>query len=109
MAKLVRRRELRSLAFALFYNGRGTVVIALGLALFFMSMSGIMVLHTALSTELFPTGFRSTAAGVREAVNTWAPVLTPISPLILLIVPETPRRELEEISPDPAGAARPAK
>jgi putative MFS transporter len=125
---------LLSLAFALFYNGTGTVVIALGLALFFMSMGGIMVLHAALSTELFPTGFRSTAAGVREAVATlgsstglwilsllyavtgshatsitWVLVLTPISPLILLIVPETARRELEEISPDPAGAASPAK
>jgi MFS family permease len=125
---------LLSLAFTLFYNGRGTVVIALGLALFFMSMGGVMVLHAALSTELFPTGFRSTAAGVREAVATlgsstglwilsllyavtgshatsitWVLVLTPISPLILLIVPETARRELEEISPDPAGAASPVK
>lgn len=116
---------LLSLAFAVFYNGTGTVAVALGLALFFMSMGGLMVLHTALATELFPTGLRSTAAGVREAVATvgssaglwilsllyavtsshaasitWLLILTPISPLILLLIPETARRELEEISPD---------
>jgi MFS family permease len=100
---------LLSLAFALFYNRRGTVLIALGLALFFMSMGAVMVLHTVFSAEFFPAGLRSTAAGVREAVIKWVPVLTPISPLILLIVPETARRELEEISPDPAGAASPVK
>ena len=84
-----------------------------------------MVLHTALATELFPTSFRSTAAGVREGVGTvgaslgllilsflygvtgshsvsitWVLILTPISPLILLFSPETAGRELEEIAPD---------
>jgi putative MFS transporter len=117
-----------SLAFALFYNGEGIVVIALGLALFFMSMGGVMVLHTALSTELFPTALRSTAAGLREAVATvgssaglaivsvlyavtsshaasitWLLILTPISPLVLLFIPETAQRELEEISAEPPG------
>jgi MFS-type transporter involved in bile tolerance (Atg22 family) len=82
-------------------------------------------LHGALATELFPTAFRSTAAGMREAVGTvgaslglwilsllysatgshpasisWVLLLTPISPLIILFIPETARRELEEISPD---------
>jgi putative MFS transporter len=116
---------LLSLAVALFYNGTGTPAVALGLALLFLSIGGIMVLHTALATELFPTAFRSTAAGVREAAATvgaslglwvlsllygatgshtvsitWILLLTPISPIILLFVPETARRELEEITPD---------
>jgi MFS family permease len=116
---------LLSVALALFYNGTGTAALALGLALLFLSLGGIMVLHTALATELFPTAFRSTAAGVREAVGTlgasmglwtlsllyaatgshsvsitWVLLLTPISPIILLFIPETARRELEEIAPD---------
>jgi MFS family permease len=114
-----------SVAVALFYNGAGTVTLTIGLALLFLSIGSIMVLHTALATELFPTAFRSTAAGVRETVATlgaasglwilsllygatgshaesitWALVVTPISPIILLFVPETARRELEEIAPD---------
>jgi putative MFS transporter len=120
---------LLSVAVALFYNGTGMVALAAGLALLFLSIGGLMVLHTALATELFPTALRSTAAGVREAVGTvgaslglwilsllfgatgshalsitWILLLTPISPLILLFIPETARRELEEIAPDPANA-----
>jgi putative MFS transporter len=116
---------LLSFALALFYNGDGIVAVALGLAFLFMALGGIMVLHTALATELFPTAYRSTAAGIREAVGTlgassglwissvlygvtgshpasitWVLVLTPISPLILLFMPETARKELEEIAPD---------
>jgi MFS-type transporter involved in bile tolerance (Atg22 family) len=115
---------LLSLAVFLFYNGSGTIVVAVGLALLFMSLGGLLVLHTALATELFPTAFRSTAAGVREAVGTvgaslglwsvsllyavtgshaesitWVLILTPISPLVVLLIPETARRELEEIAP----------
>jgi len=118
---------LLSAGVALFYRGSGFGLVALGLALVFLCVGGLMVLHTALATELFPTAFRSTAAGVREAVATvgaslglwlltwlyattgshpvsitWVLVLTPISPLILLFVPETARRELEEIAPEPA-------
>jgi putative MFS transporter len=120
---------LLSVAVALFYNGTGMVALAAGLALLFLSIGGLMVLHTALATELFPTALRSTAAGLREAVGTvgaslglwilsllfgatgshalsitWILLLTPISPLILLFIPETARRELEEIAPDPANA-----
>ena len=118
---------LLSAGVALFYNAAGPAVLTLGLALLFLSIGGIMVLHTALATELFPTGFRSTAAGVREAVATvgassglwilsllygatgshvesitWLLFLTPIAPIMLLFVPETARRELEEIAPDHA-------
>jgi putative MFS transporter len=116
---------LLSIAVGLFYNTAGIVPVATGLALLFMSIGGLMVLHTALATELFPTAFRSTAAGVREAVGTvgaslglwvltllfaltgshatsitWALLLTPISPLILLFIPETAGRELEDIAED---------
>lgn len=121
---------LLSLAIGLFYNNSGIIPLALGLALLFMSLGGLMVLHTALATELFPTGFRSTAAGVREAVGTigasiglwglallygvtgshavsitWLLLLTPISPLILLFIPETAGKELEDIAPDVAQEA----
>jgi putative MFS transporter len=120
---------LLSVALALFYNGTEMLARVSGLALIFMSLGGIMVLHTALATELFPTGFRSTASGVREAVGTvgaslglvilsllysatgshavsitWLLALTPIAPFILFFVPETARRELEEIAPDPVQA-----
>jgi putative MFS transporter len=119
-----------SVAIALFYDGTGPVALTIGLALLFSAIGGIMVLHTALATELFPTRFRSTAAGLREAVATlgassglwilsllygatgshgasmtWMLLATPISPIVLLFLPETARRELEEIAPDRAGAS----
>jgi predicted MFS family arabinose efflux permease len=116
---------LLSLAVGLFYNASGLLAVALGLALLMLSIGGIQVLHIALASELFPTAFRSTASGVREAVATlgsslglwivsslyaqtsshpesitWVLALTPIAPIILLFVPETAGRELEEIAPD---------
>jgi predicted MFS family arabinose efflux permease len=114
-----------SAAVALFYLGSGVFVVGLGLALVMMSLGALQVLQAALSTELFPTGLRSTAAGVREAVATlgasvglvglsvlfattgshaesivWLLVLTPVAPIILFFVPETAGRELEEIGMD---------
>jgi len=122
---------LLSVGIAVFYKGSGAVAVAVGLALIFLTIGGIMVLHAALATELFPTAFRSTAAGLREAVTTvgaslglwtlsllygatgsypesimWVLLLTPISPLIVLLIPETARRELEEIAPDRLQARR---
>ncbi len=118
---------LLSLSTALFYNAEGLVMVGLGLALLMLSIGGIQVLHIALSSELFPTALRSTASGAREAVSTlgaslglwltgalygitashaasitWILVLTPIAPIVLLFVPETARRELEEISDEAA-------
>ena len=120
---------LLSAAVAIFYNATSLPLLALGLALLFMSIGSLVVLHGALAAELFPTGFRSTAAGMREAFGTvgaslglwivsllyaftgshpasitWVLILTPIAPLVvLLFVPETARRELEEIAPDDPG------
>lgn len=110
---------LLSAAVALFYGAAGLPALAAGLALLFVSIGGIMVLHTALVNELFPTALRSTASGLREAVATlgaslglwllshgasvdWLLLATPISPLVLLFLPETARRELEEIERDEA-------
>ncbi len=77
-----------------------------------------MVLHGALATEPLPTAFRPTAAGTvsaclglwipsllysatgsHPASITWLLLLTPISPLSILFIPETARRELDEIAP----------
>jgi len=119
---------LLSLGIGVFYNADGLVPIALGFTVLMASLGSLGVLHSALSTELFPTGMRSTAAGVRETVATlgsslglfgvsllygatashavsitWLLLLTPLSPLILLFVPETANRELEEIVATEAG------
>ncbi|MBW2272138.1 MAG: MFS transporter [Deltaproteobacteria bacterium] len=117
-------------AVALFYNASAAPAMGLGLALLFLSIGGLIVLHGAIATELFPTAFRSTASGMREALGTvgaslglwivsllyvatgshavsitWVLLLAPISPLVILfLVPETARRELEEIAPDEVGA-----
>jgi hypothetical protein len=93
------------------------------------------VLFGALGSELFPTSYRSTASGVRAAVGTvagsaglwleswlypmagshaaaitWMLGLVWIAPLVvLLLLPETAGRELEEISPAaPTAAGAPA-
>ena len=120
---------LLSVAVGLFYNGTNAVALTVGLALLFLCIGGIMVLHTALVTELFPTGLRSTASGLREGVATvgaslglwllgalhrttgshavsmdWLLLVTPISPIVLCFVPETARRDLDEIAPDPIEA-----
>lgn len=123
---------LLSGAVALFYNAATLPAISAGLAMLFVSIGGLQVLHIALSTELFPTDVRSTASGVREAAGTigsslglaltsalygftgshadsvtWMLVLTPIAPLVLLFVPETAGRELEEITPSEPPATDP--
>jgi hypothetical protein len=95
------------------------------------------VLFGALGSELFPTSYRSTASSVHAAVGTvagsaglwleswlypmagshaaaitWMLALVWIAPVVvLLLLPETAGRELEEISPAAssgasAGAAR---
>ncbi|MFN8643720.1 MAG: MFS transporter [Candidatus Binatia bacterium] len=90
------------------------------------SVTMVLVLFAALGSELFPTSYRSTASGVRAVIATigaagglWLQgllyarcgshaaaitsmlVLAPVAPLvILLFLPETANRELEEVSPE---------
>lgn len=108
---------LLSVAAATFYGGDTLPAVAAGLGLLFLSIGGIMVLHTALVNELFATSLRSTASGLREAIATvgasaglwllghgasvgWLLLATPISPIVLLLLPETAGRELEETADD---------
>ena len=112
-------------AIALFYNTGGPLVpVAWGLMM--LSLAIVVVLFSALGSELFPTSYRSTASGVRSAMATlgaaaglWAEgklyvltgshaaaitcmlIVAPIAPFIIaLCLPETASRELEEISPE---------
>ena len=61
-----------SIAVAVFYNGTGAVAVALGLALIFLSIGGIMVLHAALATELFPTAFARPPPACEKLSLPWA-------------------------------------
>ena len=113
---------MMSFAVGIFYNAPGYILLGVGLGLIFLSVGSLMVLQTALATELFPTGLRSSASGVREAVATigaaiglyalgalydttqshsesitWLLFLTPIAPIALLFIPETAGRNLEDI------------
>jgi hypothetical protein len=86
---------------------------------------GCDVLFGALGSELFPTCYRSTASGVRLLASsvggalglwvesllfplagshataiTWMMAAAVVAPLIILLfIPETAARELEEVSP----------
>jgi putative MFS transporter len=115
-------------AVATFYNAGG-VWVPLAWSLMVFSMMLVNVLFSALGAELFPTSYRSTASGVRAVVATLGAALgllvegmlfsrfgshaaaitamlmvTPLAPvLVALFLPETARRELEEISPEREG------
>jgi MFS transporter, putative metabolite:H+ symporter len=106
-----------------FYRGSSWIVVAAWVPLVFCFMGGRVVLK-ALSAELFPTSFRSAAAGVYAVMEAMGAVaglffiyafrtsdvgyLARVIPLIallslgsaaiLLSFPETRRRELEDIS-----------
>ena len=112
-------------AVALFYNTDGRWLPLLW-GLMLVSMMFVLVLFAALGSELFPTSYRSTASGARAVVATlgaafglwlegrlyemtgrhgtaitWMLVATPLAPLIVArFVPETAKRELEQISPE---------
>ena len=111
---------------ACFYHTTGGWIVA---AWVLMTACGVSidVLFGALGSELFPTSYRSTASGVRAAVGTaagsaglwieglfyplagshagaitWLLGFAWIAPLVVaLLLPETARRELEEIAPAP--------
>ncbi len=108
-----------------FYNGSGLVIPVVWILVIFAQF-GIDVLFSALGSELFPTAYRSTASGVRSIVwtvsiaaglavegslyaalgghaqaitaMTWCALASPF--ILLAFVPETAKRELEEIAPD---------
>jgi putative MFS transporter len=115
---------LNGLGVALFYNASGALVIAAWIGMMFTFM-GCDVLFGALGSELFPTSYRSTASAVRMmaltvggvsglwvegvlyplagthgAAITWMVAAAVVAPLVLLLfIPETAARELEEIAP----------
>jgi putative MFS transporter len=117
-----------SLAIAGFYALPGALAPALWIALIF-SMMGTHVTLAAYGAELFSTGVRSTASGVREFCKTigavaglalvsvlygvagsnWTAIallcaLAALTPLVVLLsFPETSGRELEEIAPEASG------
>jgi MFS family permease len=111
------------LASFVFYHGTSWVVVTAWIPLVFCSMGGRVILR-ALSTELFPTSHRSAAAGmftvmeslgavggllivhvygtanaddIARIVSTVALAVL-VTAMILLLFPETKRRELEELS-----------
>jgi putative MFS transporter len=109
----------------LFYGATGWMLPAAWVLTIFTQF-GIDVLFAALGSELFPTAYRSTASAARSIVATvaiasglalegvlfaifgthgdairamaWCALASPL--LLLLFVPETAGRELEEIAPD---------
>ena len=108
-----------------FYNLDGWLV-PLCWGVMVMTVTMTLVLFAALGSELFPTSYRSTASGTRAIIATVGAasglatqgllfasagshagaitsmlVLVPVAPLIvLLFLPETANRELEEVSPE---------
>ncbi len=110
-----------------FYQLEG-IWVPLAFASMLLSLNIVSPLFAALGAELFSTSFRSTASGVRQVVATMGGatglmvegwlygmlgshgaaittmlLLLPIAPLmVVLFLPETAKRELEEIAPEGA-------
>ncbi len=120
------------LAAGLFYTGPASIIGLGWTAMVFVSMA-ISVVQRALSTELFPTGSRSSAggwillvetlgaalglylfAGLETVIGDWGRSLalvagfTAIGAVFLLFLPDTHQRELETISGTPAPQPDPA-
>jgi len=118
---------VNAVAVILFYNTTGPW-LPLVWGLMVVSLTVVLVLFSALGSELFPTSYRSTASGMRAliatlgaafglwlesqlyeitgshgAAITWMLIVTPLAPLIIaLFVPETANQELEAIAPERA-------
>jgi MFS family permease len=117
--------SLMGLAFAGFYGLRGPVAAPFWIAQVF-ALQGSAVLVRALSGELFPTSYRSTASALRMVFGTFGgsmglvlesvlyrqlgshtaaitallPALLAAAALAWLLLPESAARELEEVSPE---------
>jgi len=126
---LVAALLLNGLGIAAFFNLSGPAIIVAWI-LMMASLVGIDVLFGALGSELFPTAYRSTAsatraltwmvggsiglwieqwifpfAGDHPTALTWMLCLVWIAPLVVVFfLPETAKRELEDISPDFVGS-----
>jgi putative MFS transporter len=118
---------LNALGVAVFYNVQGPALVV-GWACMMAGFVGVDVLFGALGSELFPTSYRSTASSVRAlawvsggviglflegtlfaaagshaAAITWMLLAAPVAPLLIAaLLPETARRELEDIAPGEA-------
>jgi MFS family permease len=108
----------------IFFHAPGWMLVPVWALLVFIFMGGNVIIR-ALSSELFPTSHRGTSTGVLVLLETvgaaagfgllglqqeagdldfWIPLLSNgalVAGLILLALPETGRRELEEISGEP--------
>ncbi len=124
---------LNAIGIAGFYHASGGWIVASWVLMMGCGVA-VDVLFGTLGSELFPTSYRSTASGVRAAVGTvagstglwlegwiypmagshaaaitWMLGLAWIAPVvILLLLPETAGRELEEISPPASASPSPA-
>jgi MFS family permease len=116
---------LNALGIAGFYHTTGGWIVVSWVVMMGCGVA-VDVLFGALGSELFPTSYRSTASGVRAAVGTvagsaglwlegwiypiagshaeaitWMLGLAWIAPVVVVsLLPETARRELEEIAPE---------
>lgn len=106
------------------YRGSGSAVLA-GWIVMVCAYLGLDIMLSALGSELFPTAYRSTASSARSvtanvgatlglalegtfytwtgshgAAISWMMPPLVLVPIALLLLPETARRELEEIAPE---------
>lgn len=107
-----------------FYHSPGLALPFVWVPLIFTLTGGNTILRT-LSTELFPTSYRGTSAGWLQLVDaggrvggltlvawgtpdgasnvpmiSWVVLASAVAALLVLALPETGRRELEDVSPD---------
>lgn len=113
------------MAVVLFYNSSNTLLLVAAWTITIIAIRGYDVSMTAINNEMFPTSYRSTAAGMQGALGTlggvlgfalhtlltvwlgspWLAVSAMIClllcvPILVMALPETSGRQLEEIAPE---------